>query len=127
VRDIRGFIDEYFGAWQGTDEDQILSHYAETVSVEIPAMFMNGRAALRDQFVRPFIAGFPGNLTLLRTCFSGKTKDHLGPHLFRGRDTTQTDFITPASGAAGQTDIVVCFADNFKLQEHAAKLCTFLT
>ena len=37
------------------------TYYAETVSLDIPGMRLNGRAAVRDQFVRPFIAGFPGN------------------------------------------------------------------
>ena len=60
VGDIRAFIDEYFQAWSGTDEDRILSYYAEAVSLEIPGFAMNGKAAVRDQFVRPFIAGFPG-------------------------------------------------------------------
>jgi len=36
VDDIRAFIDEYFTAWEGTDEDLILSYYSETVSLEIP-------------------------------------------------------------------------------------------
>jgi hypothetical protein len=34
--DVRAFIDEYFNAWEGIDENRILSYYAETVSLEIP-------------------------------------------------------------------------------------------
>ena len=34
--DVRAFIDEYFKAWEGTDEKRILSFYAETVSLEDP-------------------------------------------------------------------------------------------
>jgi hypothetical protein len=69
--DIRAFIDEYFEAWSGTDEDRILSYYAETVSLEIPGTLMNGRSAVRDQFVRPFIAGFPGNRHIAKNMIFG--------------------------------------------------------
>ena len=69
--DIRAFIDEYFEAWSGTDEDRILSYYAETVSLEIPGTIMDGRAAVRDQFVRPFVAGFPGNRHIVKNMIFG--------------------------------------------------------
>ena len=72
VNDVRAFIDEYFKAWQGTDEDRIVSYYAETVYLEIPGMVINGKAALRDQFVRPFIAGFPGNRHIVKNMMFGK-------------------------------------------------------
>src|SRR5215469_26526 len=49
VNDVRAFIDEYFKAWEGTDEDLILSYYSENVSLEIPGTIINGKAALRDQ------------------------------------------------------------------------------
>jgi hypothetical protein len=65
--DIRAFIDEYFEAWSGPDEDRILSYYAECVSLEIPGIIMHARPAVRDQFVRPFIAGFPVTVTSRRT------------------------------------------------------------
>jgi len=45
--DVRAFIDEYFKAWEGTDETRILSCYSETVSLEIPGAVINGKAALR--------------------------------------------------------------------------------
>jgi len=59
--DVRAFIQEYFEAWSGTDEELILSYYSDTISLEIPGAIINGKAALRDQFVRPFVTGFPGN------------------------------------------------------------------
>src|SRR5215470_10613398 len=95
VNDVRAFIDEYYKAWQGTDEDYILSYYAETVSVELPGMLINGTAALRDQFVRPFIAAFPGNHHVVKNMVFGKDvvvvewsfeADHSGP--FIGRAAT---------------------------------------
>ena len=72
VDDIRTFIDEYFKAWEGTDEDRILSYYSDTVSLEIPGSIINGKAALRDQFVRPFVAGFPGNRHVVKSLTCGK-------------------------------------------------------
>lgn len=70
--DVRAFIDEYFGAWQGTDEERILSYYADWVSLQIPGTLMNGRAAVRDQFVRPFIGGFPGNRHIAKNMIFGR-------------------------------------------------------
>ena len=71
--DVRAFIDEYFKTWEGTDESRILSYYAENVSLEIPGTLINGKAALRDQFVRPFVAGFPGNRHIVKNMIFGKT------------------------------------------------------
>ena len=70
--DVRAFIEEYFEAWSGTDEDLILSYYSDTISLEIPGTIMNGKAALRDQFVRPFVAGFPGNRHVVKNMIFGK-------------------------------------------------------
>jgi len=70
--DFRAFIAEYFEAWSGTDEDLILSCYSDTVSMEIPGTILNGKATLRDQFVRPFLAGFPGNRHVVKNMMFGK-------------------------------------------------------
>src|SRR5215813_12085566 len=72
TNDIRAFIDEYFEAWSGTDEDLILSYYSDTISLEIPGTIINGKAALRDQLVRPFVAGFPGNHHVVKNMIFGK-------------------------------------------------------
>ena len=105
ISDIRAFIDEYFEAWSGTDEYRILSYYAETVSLEIPGMLMNGKAALRGQFVRPFIAGFPGNRHVVKNMVFGKDvvvvewsfeADHSGP--FGGRAATGSAVKLPGCG-----------------------------
>jgi PAS domain S-box-containing protein len=61
VVDVESFIKEYYGAWGGTDEDRIMSYYAENVVLHIPGALMEGKEAVRDQFVRPFITAFPGN------------------------------------------------------------------
>jgi len=69
--DVRTFIEEYFEAWSGTDENRILSYYSETISLEIPGTIINGKAALRDQFVRPFVTGFPGNRHVVKNIIFG--------------------------------------------------------
>lgn len=105
VSEIRAFIDEYYKAWQGTDEDYILSYYAETVSVELPGMLINGKAALRDQFVRPFVAAFAGNRHIVKNMIFGKDivvvefsfeADHNGP--FAGRAATGNPVKVPGCG-----------------------------
>jgi ketosteroid isomerase-like protein len=59
--DVESFIHEYYDAWGGTDEDRILSYYSVDVVLQIPGTLMEGKEALRDQFVRPFITAFPGS------------------------------------------------------------------
>ncbi len=105
TEDIREFIEEYFEAWSGTDENRILSYYAEGVSVEIPGAIMNGRATVRDQFVRPFIAGFPGNRHVTKNLFFARNvvtvewsfeANHGGA--FAGRAATGTSVKLPGCG-----------------------------
>ena len=59
---VRAFLQEYFDAWKGTDEDKILSYYSDDVVINLPTGILTGKSAVRDNFVRPFIAGFPGNV-----------------------------------------------------------------
>jgi len=105
VKDIRAFIDEYFRAWEGTDEDLILSYYSDTVSLEIPGTVIHGKVALRDQFVRPFVAGFPGNRHVVKSMIFGKDvvvvewsfeAAHTGP--FVGTAATGTAVKLPGCG-----------------------------
>jgi predicted ester cyclase len=95
VTDVEAFINEYFRAWQGTDEERILSYYSDDISLQIPGATMNGKAAVRNQFVRPFITGFPGNLHIAKNMIFGSNvvvvewsfeAQHKGP--FAGRDAT---------------------------------------
>jgi len=105
VGEVRAFIDEYYKAWGCTDEDRILSYYAENVSVELPGMLINGKAALRDQFVRPFIAAFAGNRHIVKNMIFGKDivvvefsfeADHNGP--FAGHAATGIPVKVPGCG-----------------------------
>src|SRR5215475_1657610 len=61
VFDIEAFMTEYYAEWGGTDEDRIMSYYADDVTIQIPGSLMQGKLAVREQFVRPFITAFPGN------------------------------------------------------------------
>jgi len=103
--DVRAFIHEYFEAWSGTDEELILSYYSDTISLEIPGAIINGKAALRDQFVRPFVTGFPGNRHVVKNMIFGKdvvvvewsfAAVHKGP--FAGTAATGTGVDLPGCG-----------------------------
>ena len=63
---VRAFIQEYFDAWKGTDENKILGYYSENVVIHLPTGTLGGKAAVRDNFVRPFIIAFPGNVHSIR-------------------------------------------------------------
>jgi steroid delta-isomerase-like uncharacterized protein len=64
--DIRAFVQEYFDAWKGTDEHKILAYYSDDVVIHLPTGILEGKMAVRDNFVRPFIAAFPGNVHSIR-------------------------------------------------------------
>src|SRR5215813_3443022 len=69
--DVESFINEYYDAWSGTDEDRIMSYYAENVVLQIPGLLMEGKEAVREQFARPFITAFPGNRHLVKNMMFG--------------------------------------------------------
>ena len=105
VVDIESFIYEYFDAWGGIDEDRIMSYYADDVTVQIPGTLMQGSLAVREQFVRPFIAGFPGNRHTVKNWIFGRNvvvvewsfeAEHKGP--FGGRDATHARVEVPGCG-----------------------------
>jgi steroid delta-isomerase-like uncharacterized protein len=64
--DIRAFIQEYFDIWKGTDIQKILSYYSDDVVIDLPTGRLEGKAAVRDKFVIPFVSGFPGNIHSIR-------------------------------------------------------------
>jgi ketosteroid isomerase-like protein len=68
---VRAFLEEYFDAWKGTDEDKILAYYSEEVVIQLPTGTLKGKAAVRDNFVRPFITAFPGNVHAIRNLAHG--------------------------------------------------------
>ena len=105
VAEVRSFINSYFCAWQGTDEERILSYYTEGVTVQIPGTLMQGKAALLGQFVRPFITAFPGNRHIVRNMIFGPgvvvvewtfEAEHQGP--FQGLAPTAARVEAPGCG-----------------------------
>lgn len=70
--DVRAFIQEYFDAWKGTDEQKILAYYSDDIVLQLPTGTLQGKSAVRDNFVRPFIAGFPGNIHAIRNLAHAK-------------------------------------------------------
>src|SRR5215468_4344182 len=105
VVDVESFIYEYFEAWGGVDEDRIMSYYSDDVTVQIPGTLMQGSLAVREQFVRPFIAGFPGNRHIVKNWIFGRDvvvvewsfeAEHKGP--FDGRAATNARVEVPGCG-----------------------------
>jgi PAS domain S-box-containing protein len=105
VFDVESFINEYYFAWGGTDEDLILSYYRDDIVLQIPGLLIEGKEALRDQFVRPFITAFPGNHHIVKNMFFGPgvvtvefsfEARHTGP--FAGHAATGTRISLPGCG-----------------------------
>ena len=63
---VHAFVQEYLDAWKGTDKDKILAYYRDDVVLQLPTGTLEGKAEVRDNFVRPFIGAFPGNLHAIR-------------------------------------------------------------
>src|SRR5262249_10790344 len=103
--DIESIMVEYYAAWGGTDEDRIMSYYAENVTIQIPGSLMQGHSAVREQFVRPFITAFAGNRHFLKNLiferdaavieFTFKA-EHTGP--FAGHAATDAKIELPGCG-----------------------------
>jgi len=105
VADIESFMIEYYAAWGGADEDRIMSYYADNVTVQIPGSLMQGKTAVREQFVRPFIAAFPGNRHFVKDIIFGRDvavveftfkAEHKGP--FAGHAATDARIELPGCG-----------------------------
>src|SRR5215470_7995661 len=103
--DVESFIYEYYDAWSGTDEDRIMSYYAENVVLQIPGLLMEGKEAVREQFARPFITAFPGNRHLVKNMMFGPgvvvvefsfEAEHKGP--FAGHAATGARISLPGCG-----------------------------
>jgi steroid delta-isomerase-like uncharacterized protein len=63
---VGAFVQEYFDAWKGTDVQKILAYYSDDVVIQLPTGTLEGKSAVRDNFVIPFVNGFPGNVHSIR-------------------------------------------------------------
>jgi steroid delta-isomerase-like uncharacterized protein len=70
--DIRVFIEEYFASWTGNDEQKILAYYSDDIVLHVPTGKLEGKVAVRDNFVRPFITAFPGHVNVILNLAYGK-------------------------------------------------------
>ena len=70
--DVRAFVEEYFASWTGTDENKILAYYSDNIVLRVPTGTFEGKTAVRDNFVRPFITAFPGNVNVILNLAYGK-------------------------------------------------------
>ncbi len=100
--DVQAFVSEYFGVWQGTDIDRIMSYYSDDVVLVFAGDTIAGKDAVENQFVRPFVAGFPGNRHIAKNLIFGQgvvvvewsfEAEHLGP--FAGRPATGSSVKVP--------------------------------
>src|SRR3954471_10282387 len=89
-------------AWQGTDEERIMSYYTDDVALEIPGTLMRGKSSVREMFVHPFITGFPANRHVAKNMIFGRDvvvfewsfeAEHKGP--FAGLQATGTRVKVP--------------------------------
>ena len=70
--DVKSFVEGFLASWTGTDEDRILAYYADDIVLHTPTGTLNGKAEVRDNFVRPFLTAFPGNVNVMRNIAYGK-------------------------------------------------------
>jgi len=70
--EVRAFIQEYFDAWRGTDVQKILRYYSDDVVIQLPTGTLEGKSAVRDNFVVPFVSGFPSNVHSIRNLAHAK-------------------------------------------------------
>ena len=82
-----------------------MSYYADNVTIQIPGSLMQGQSAVREQFVRPFLAAFPGNRHFVKNIIFGRDvavveftfkAEHKGP--FAGRAATDARIELPGCG-----------------------------
>ena len=70
--DVRSFVEGFFASWTGTDENKILAYYSDDIVLHVPTGTLKGKTEVRDNFVRPFITAFPGNVNVILNLAYGK-------------------------------------------------------
>ena len=46
TEDVSAFVQEYFDAWKGTDEQKILAYYSDDVVIHLPTGALEGKTAV---------------------------------------------------------------------------------
>ena len=102
MSEVQAFVSEYFDAWQGTDIERIMRYYSDDVSLVLAGTTMAGKEAVENQFVRPFVTGFPGNRHIAKNMIFGENvvvvewsfeAEHTGP--FAGLPATGSSVKVP--------------------------------
>ena len=70
--DVRSFVEGFLASWTGTDENKILAYYSDDIVLHVPTGTLKGKTEVRDNFVRPFITAFPGNVNVILNIAYGK-------------------------------------------------------
>src|SRR5690348_15361288 len=70
--DAKSFIEGFLASWTGTDENKILAYYSDNIVLHVPTGTLKGKTEVRDNFVRPFITAFPGNVNVIMNIAYGK-------------------------------------------------------
>ena len=70
--DVRSFVEGFLASWTGTDENKILAYYSDDIVLHVPTGTLKGKTEVRDNFVRPFITAFPGNVNVIVNLAYGK-------------------------------------------------------
>ena len=75
------FVVEYYAAWSGTDEDRIMSYYAENVTIQFAGRFMQGHSAMSPSSWNVRLFGPSGHPSILNRVISGRFDTHYpDPH-----------------------------------------------
>lgn len=64
--DVRAFIQEYFDAWKGTDEQKILAYYSDNVVLHLPTGTLEGKTGRARQLCAPVHRRVPWQCTFHR-------------------------------------------------------------
>jgi len=70
--DVRAFIQEYFDAWRGSDEHEILVYYSEEVALQLPTGNTQREDRCARQLCAPFYRGVPRHVHSIRNLAHSK-------------------------------------------------------
>ncbi len=56
------YLNAYFDAWRRGDIDEVMAYFTDDVEMVTPIGTLQGKDAVRNEFVAPFCVAFPGNV-----------------------------------------------------------------